>query len=167
MDIIIIAAMGERNRVIGRNNNLPWSCHLRPDLKFFMDQTMGSVVIMGRNTWDSLPAKARPLPGRQTIVVSSRSSESFPGALRVSSIHQALVLARESGVAEAFIAGGAQLYLDALPLADRILLTLVDEDPEGDVYFPEISEMAGFVETSREILPDFVPRLTFTEHRRV
>jgi dihydrofolate reductase len=124
----LIVAMA-RNRVIGRDGKLPW--HLSADLKRFRALTMGHHIIMGRKTWESI---GRPLPGRTSIVVTRNPSYVAAGATAVSSLAAALAAARED--TEVFVIGGAEVYRDALPLADRIYLTQLQADYAGDVYFP-------------------------------
>lgn len=134
-DIVVVAAHA-RNRVIGKDNQLCW--HLPEDLAHFKSITQGRPVVMGRKTWESLPAAFRPLPGRLNIVVSRQADYRLPdGVLRASSLSEAIGLA--GVVAEVCIIGGAQLYQEALPLADRLELTEVDVAPEGDAFFPELS----------------------------
>ena len=129
MRISIIVAMS-RNRVIGHRTRIPW--HLSEDLKRFKQLTLGHTLIMGRVTYESI---GRPLPGRVTIVVSRQPGYRPDGVLTAHSVEEALGLAKSE---EVFIAGGAQIYESALPLADRILLTLVEADYEGDAFFPAI-----------------------------
>lgn len=118
-----------RNRVIGRDNRLPW--RLPADLAYFKRVTMGHPVIMGRRTWESI---GRPLPGRQNIVVSRNRDYSAPGATLVGSLDDAWRAAGE--VEEACVIGGTSLFAEALPQADRIHLTEVEAEVEGDTYFP-------------------------------
>ena len=128
----LIAAVA-RNRVIGKDNQLLW--HLPGDMRYFRETTRGKTVIMGRRTWESLPEKFRPLPGRLNIVVSRNRDYSAPGATRAGSLEDAIGLA---GSSEAFIIGGAELYRQALPLANRLYLTEIASDFAGDTWFPEI-----------------------------
>lgn len=160
----IIVAMSERNRAIGRNNDLPWKDVMpvpNPDMRRFKQLTTGHPVIMGRRTWDSLPERFRPLPNRENIILSRRLRGKAPsGVWRVSDLKQALELAEEITTnEEVFIIGGAQVYAEALPLVDRLYLTLVDVDEEGDRFFPDYSGFSKVI--SREVVPDFAPRLTF------
>lgn len=135
MSLSLIVAM-DRNRVIGRDGDLPW--RQRADLQRFKRVTMGHAIIMGRKTWDSIQ---RLLPGRTTIIVTRQSPWSVDGALTAHSLEEAVRLAGEDG--EPFITGGAQLYQQALPLVDRLYLTRVDAEVEGDTYFPEL-DLAGW-----------------------
>ena len=128
--LTLIAAVA-RNGVIGRDNRLPW--HLPADLKHFKALTTGHAVIMGRKTWESLPEKFRPLPGRQNIVVTRKAGYAAAGANVVTSLADAVAAA---GGSDAVVIGGAELYVAALPLADRLQLTEIDADYEGDTWFP-------------------------------
>jgi len=129
MIISLIAAM-DRNRVIGIKNGLPW--HLPEDFKHFKSVTMGKPVIMGRKTYESI---GRPLPGRRNIVVST-SGFSIEGVDTVSSLEEALVLVAD--VDEVMVIGGASIYAQTLPLANRLYITHVNTEVEGDAWFPEI-----------------------------
>ena len=129
MAITIIAAIA-RNGVIGRDNRLIW--HIPRDLRRFKRLTMGHALIMGRKTFDSI---GRPLPGRRNIVITRQSNFAPDGVEVVHSLEQALALV---GDAPAFVIGGGEIYRQALPRAERLELTLVDADFEGDVRFPEI-----------------------------
>ena len=130
--VALVAAMSE-NRVIGRDNQLPW--HLPADLKFFKQLTSGHVIIMGRKTFESM---GKPLPDRTNIIVTRDRNYEAPGALVVGSLDEALQLRTEH--AEVFVLGGGELFRAAMPIADRIYLTLVHAHINGDVQFPEMSE---------------------------
>ena len=160
MTITIIAAMAD-NRVIGRNDSIPWD--LPEDRKRFRALTLGHPVIMGRRTWQSLPCQ---LDGR-TIFVLSRNREFTPSdCVPAGSLEEALALAAEAvGSDEIFIAGGGDLYRRALPLADRIFLTVVHQAIPGDVTFPDIPDDM-FAEASREELPG-PPAATFILLERI
>jgi dihydrofolate reductase len=119
------------NGVIGQDNHLPW--HLPADLQHFKSLTLGKPILMGRNTWESLPGI---LPGRRHIVVTRNQNYQAPGAEVVHSAEEALAAAK--GEPEIMIVGGSQFYAQMLPRADRLYLTLVDADVVGDVRFPEI-----------------------------
>ena len=146
MKLAVICAMS-KNRVIGRDNGLPW--HLPGDLKHFKETTLGSPIIMGRKTWDSI---GRPLPGRINIIVSRSSGIKSDGAKTFSSLPRALELAEKSlirgNAKEIFVIGGAELYREAFPLASRLYLTRVDSVIEGDTYLEGFNE-ADWVEVSR------------------
>ena len=130
MNISIIAAVSE-NRVIGREGQLPWN--LPADRAFFKRVTIGHAVIMGSRTFESIQ---RPLPKRTTIVVPRNRKFEAPGAVVVDSLDAALEVAADDD--EVFVAGGAELYREALPRADRLYLTVVHACVEGDAFFPEI-----------------------------
>ena len=131
-EIALIAAVA-RNGAIGRDNALLFN---EPaDQRHFRATTLGCPVIMGRKTWDSLPARFRPLPGRRNVVVSRNTALRADGAEVVPGLGQALV--RVADAPRAFVIGGAQLYAQALPLAHRLLLTEIDADLPGDSFFPK------------------------------
>jgi dihydrofolate reductase len=142
--LTLIAAVA-RNGTIGRDNALLWQ--LPEDLRHFRAVTTGHPVIMGRKTWDSLPARFRPLPGRRNIVVTRQPGWQAEGAEVAASPDIALALL--AGVPQAFVIGGAELYAATLPLADELLLTEIDRDFDGDVVFPPW-DRDTFVETRRE-----------------
>ena len=141
MRIALIVAMAE-NRVIGRNNQLPW--RIPADLRHFKALTLGKPVIMGRKTYESI---GRPLPGRDNIVVTADSGYQAEGCQVVHSVEQALEAA--GSCEEAMIIGGANLYRQTLENADRLYLTLVKAEPEGDTWFPEI-ELQQWREIERQ-----------------
>src|SRR5262245_744515 len=130
--LVLVCAMA-KNRVIGRGNTIPWD--LPEDRKHFVNVTRGHAIIMGRATWDSL---GRPLPKRRNIVVSRQPNLALEGAELANSLEQAIRLAREQD-AEPRVIGGGQLYEQALPLATRIYLTVLDDDIEGDSWFPALN----------------------------
>jgi dihydrofolate reductase len=142
--LALIAAV-PRNRAIGRGGELIF--HESEDQKHFRRVTLGCPVIMGRKTWDSLPPRFRPLPGRRNIVVTRNALWSSEGALRAGSLDEALKLA--AGAARVFVIGGAELYALALPRADELVLTEIDADLDGDTYFPDWPR-AQFRQTSSE-----------------
>lgn len=133
MPIISLVAALARDRTIGKDNQLLW--HLPEDMHHFRETTRGKPVIMGRKTWESLPAAFRPLPGRHNIVISRNPAYLAPGATLTASLEEAIAQAGDAG--EVFIIGGAELYQQALPLAHRLSLTEIDEDYDGDAFFPE------------------------------
>lgn len=138
--VTLIAAVA-RNGIIGADNAMPW--RLPEDLAFLRRTTLDHVVIMGRKTWQSLPPRFRPLPQRRNIVVSRDPGWRGDGAEHATSLQAALTLA--GNVDEVFVIGGAQLYAHALPAARRLLLTEIEQDFEGDAYFPAW-ECSAFVE---------------------
>ncbi len=131
--ILALIAAHARDRVIGIDNRMPW--HLPEDMKFFRETTRGKPVIMGRKTWESLPDAFRPLPGRLNIVVSRNAGYDAQGATVVGSLPDALSAAGNTDIV--FVMGGADLYRQALPMADRLYLTEIDADFAGDAHFPE------------------------------
>ena len=155
----LIAAVA-RNRVIGKDNQLLW--HLPEDMKHFREVTRGKPVIMGRKTWESLPEKFRPLPGRHNIVVSHNPNYSAPGATLADSLESAIRLAGFEN--ELFVIGGETLYRQALPQAHRLYLTEIDQDYEGDAFFPEVS-LHRWRESSRRVGGDGFSFVVY-EHRQ-
>jgi dihydrofolate reductase len=133
--ILTLIAAVARNGVIGLNNTLPW--RLAADLKHFKALTLGHTVIMGRKTWESLPGRFRPLPGRRNVVVTRNGSYHAEGATVATSLPAAI---SAGGSDETFVIGGAELYAAALPLADRLQLTEIEASFEGDTYFPSIDQ---------------------------
>ena len=132
------------NGVIGVNGTLPW--HLPEDLAHFKRTTLGCPVIMGRKTWDSLPPKFRPLPGRANIVVTRQPDWSETGAQRSSDLREALQLCEQA--ADVWVIGGAQLYALAEPLAHSAVVTEIEQNFEGDAFAPTLG--AAWHETARE-----------------
>jgi dihydrofolate reductase len=147
MDIVIIAAMAA-NRVIGRENSIPWS--IPEDLRFFKQKTFGHALIMGRKTYESL---GRPLPGRKNIVISRNRDLRIAECTVVADLPQALALCKDQE--KVFIIGGGQIFALGLLVANTIILSILDREVPGDITFPDFSGM-GFVETSTE-------RFTITE----
>lgn len=139
MKVTIVVARA-RNGVIGRDNGLPW--HLPEDLKHFKATTTGHAIVMGRRTFESI---GRPLPGRRTIVVTRDPHWSRPGCERAGSLREAIALAgtpcADPTIAtdELFVVGGAQLYAEALTLADRAIVTEIDIAPDGDARFEALA----------------------------
>jgi dihydrofolate reductase len=122
-----------RNGIIGIKGALPW--HLPEDMAHFKRTTMGCPVIMGRKTWDSLPAKFRPLPGRLNVVVTHQTGWHAEGATRADSLPQAIALCPQD--ADAWVIGGAEIYAQTLPLAATAVVTEIDADFDGDAYAPQ------------------------------
>jgi dihydrofolate reductase len=131
------------NGVIGKDNAMPW--HLPEDLAHFKRLTQGCPVIMGRKTWDSLPPRFRPLPGRSNIVVTRQSDWQADGAMRATSLPEALRLCGE--VADIWVIGGADIYRQAEPLAARAEVTEIAQDFDGDAYAPVLGP--AWQETAR------------------
>ena len=132
------------NGVIGQAGALPW--HLPEDLAHFKRTTLGCPVIMGRKTWDSLPPRFRPLPGRANIVVTRDAAWAAEGALVAHSLEAARALCPTNS--DAWVIGGAQIYAQALPVASRVVVTEIDQVFEGDAFAPELG--AEWRETQRE-----------------
>jgi dihydrofolate reductase len=140
--VSIIVAM-DRGRAIGKDNRLPW--HISEDLKRFKALTMGYPIIMGRKTFESI---GRVLPGRTNIVVTRQDSYAAPAGVKTAnSMEAAIVLARDAD--EVFVIGGREIYDEALPLAQRLYVTLVEGGFEGDTFFPSI-DTSVWRETARE-----------------
>lgn len=148
MTVSLIAAMSE-NRVIGRENGLPWK--LPDDLKRLKRLTMGHHVIMGRKTFDSIH---KALPGRINVVITRNLSFEANDVARASSLEDALRLAEASGDPEVFVAGGGEIFEQALPLADRIYLTLIHKHFDGDTFFPDFDRSVWTLATKEERLTD-------------
>jgi dihydrofolate reductase len=123
-----------RGGVIGNAGAIPW--HLPEDLAMFKELTMGSTVVMGRITWDSLPDRFRPLPGRTNVVVTRQDGWNADGATSAPSVAAAL----ESADGEVWVIGGAQIYAAAMPFADRLVVTEIDERYDGDCVAPPIDD---------------------------
>ncbi|MCW8926459.1 MAG: type 3 dihydrofolate reductase [Xanthomonadales bacterium] len=126
--LTLVAALG-RNRAIGLDGRMPW--HLPAELQHFKRTTMGKALVMGRKTWQAI---GRPLPGRQNIVVSRNPLLEVDGIEVAGSLREALQIANSQ---EVMVIGGGQLYEQAMPLADRMVLTLIDIEPEADTWFPD------------------------------
>ncbi|MBL7938957.1 MAG: dihydrofolate reductase [Flavobacteriales bacterium] len=137
MIVSAIAAVAQ-NGTIGNKGDLPW--HLPDDLKYFQRITKGHHVITGRKNYESIPAKYRPLKDRVNIVVTRNSGYVAPGALVVDSLNAGLEIAHLANESEAFIIGGGQIYREALTmrLVDRLYLTVVHADVQGDTHFPKL-----------------------------
>lgn len=146
MHVALIVAMA-RNRVIGRNNRLPW--YLPEELQYFRRATMGKPVVMGRRTHESI---GRALPGRANIVITRDGDWSAEGVAVVHSLEEALEQAERrsliDGAGECVVIGGAQIYAEALPRADRLYMTEVHADVDGDTFFPEL-DLSRWHEVSR------------------
>jgi dihydrofolate reductase len=145
--ISIIAAMTD-NRVIGRDNAIPW--HIPADMQRFRAITMGHPLIMGRKTFESI---GRPLPGRKTVILTRSPDYRAEGCAVVHGLGEALDECR--GADEVFICGGGEVFREAMPLASRIYLTVVHIDVEGDTYFPDIP--GEFAEAVRENIEGTIP----------
>ncbi|MFH2134641.1 MAG: dihydrofolate reductase [Pseudomonadota bacterium] len=160
MSISLIVAMA-RNRTIGVNNTLPWRCP--EDLKHFKTLTMGHHVIMGRKTFDSI---GKPLPGRTTVIVTRNTELKVEGCVVAHSLPEAIKLCANDE--EVFIVGGAEIYTQALPLADTLYITEIQQDVDGDAHFPAFDRNA-WQETAREVRSQTEPQALqyhFVTYRR-
>jgi dihydrofolate reductase len=144
--ITLIVAMAA-NRVIGRDNALPW--RLPADLRRFKAVTMGHTLVMGRKTYESI---GRPLPGRRTVVITRRTDWRPEGVSIVHSLEEALAAA--SAETEVFVAGGGEIFREALPLADRIHLTRIEAEVPGDTTFPDFDPTAWKIVDEEHHEPD-------------
>lgn len=150
-----------RNGVIGRANTLPW--HLPEDLAHFKRLTLGCPVLMGRKTWESLPPRFRPLPGRLNVVLSRQSDWHENGAQRFSDLHSALDFLQHAD--EIWVVGGAQLYAQALPLAQRVVVTEIDADFDGDAFAPTLDASWREVQRQRHTSASGLPYAFVTYER--
>ena len=153
------------NGIIGKDNTLPW--HLPEDMAHFKRMTAGSPVVMGRKTWDSLPPRFRPLPGRTNIVVTRQANWSAPGARRAGSLREALAIGGHvAATGEIWVIGGAQIYAEAAPLAQRAVVTEIDRAFDGDAHAPVLGN--GWREVAREphVSENGLP-FSFTTYERV
>ena len=147
MQVSVIVAVGQ-NGAIGKDGRVPW--HLRSDLQRFKRTTMGHHLIVGRRTWEGI---GRALPGRQMVVITRDEAYSVPEGVQIAhSLDEALAISYAAGDDEAFVAGGAQIYALAMPLATRLYLTEVQASPEADAWFPEWDRVA-WVERSCDDYP--------------
>jgi dihydrofolate reductase len=145
-EIVLIAAVA-KNRVIGHDNQLIWN--IPEDMAHFKALTLGHAVLMGRKTWESLPERFRPLPGRRNIVISRQADYAAPGAETATALDQGIALAADAD--QLFIIGGAEIYAQAIGLADRLEITEVDQEPAGDAWFPEIDASRWSCQASEEL----------------
>lgn len=145
MTVSLIAAIAQ-NRTIGKNNDLPW--HLPDDMKYFMQTTKGHHCIMGRKNYDSIPEKFKPLPNRTNIVVTRQRDFKAPNCVVVNSIDKGIEIARHANETEVFIIGGAEIYQQSLSYADRLYLTEIKAEIQGDTFFPAFDH-AQWKEVSR------------------
>lgn len=135
MTISIIAAVASNN-IIGRDNKLPW--HMPADLKWFKKLTMGHHVLMGRKTFEEF---RKPLPGRVNVVITRNPNWSADGVAIARSVDEAISKAEAAGDAEIFIIGGAEIFAQVLHRADRMYITRIHAEPEGDTFFPEFDDV--------------------------
>ncbi len=140
--IILLVAMAE-NRVIGKNNTIPW--HIPEEVAHFKRTTMGHALVMGRKTYDSI---GRPLPGRSNIVISSQPDLKIEGCIMAKSLQEALNIAKDRHE-KIFVIGGGEIFKQSMVLADSIYLSIIHREIPGDVFFPDFSE-SEFVKTFSE-----------------
>jgi dihydrofolate reductase len=159
--VTLIAAIAH-DGVIGRDGGVPW--HLPADMTRFKELTTGHAVVMGRKTWDSLPDRFRPLPGRRNIVLTRNPEWVAAGAERVDSIREALVLLADEE--HVYVIGGAGIYAAALPYADEFAITDVDLAVDGDTHFPPWERRAYDLVAREEHVADDGTRFAFTTYRR-
>jgi dihydrofolate reductase len=162
--VIALIAAVSRNQVIGHDNALLWN--IPEDMQFFRRTTSGCPVIMGRKTWESLPERFRPLPGRRNVVISRQPGFEAPGADVAHSMSEALGLVQDT--AKVFVIGGAQIYEAAMSEADELLLTEVDRDYPGDTAFPAWDRQL-FEEVQRQTVRAAAPNdfnISFVTYRR-
>lgn len=131
--ILSLLVAADENNVIGKDNQLPW--HLPNDLKYFKNQTWGMPILMGRKTFESI---GKPLPGRKSIIITRNKSWKHEGVTVVHSTEEAIGKAREFGVKEIFVIGGAEIFTTSFEKAERIYLTRIHHSFEGDAFFPSV-----------------------------
>lgn len=159
MNIILIAAVGS-NGEMGHNNELLW--HLPGDLPRFKDMTMGSPIIMGRKTFDSI---GRALPGRLNIVLTANEQWQADGVTVADSLEKAIALAKETETEKAFVIGGGQIYKLFLPYASSLEMTEVNDAPLADTFFPNFSKI-DFIETARSSNNDNQPTFDYVTYKK-
>ena len=142
--ILSLLVAAAENNVIGKDNQLPW--HLPNDLKYFKNLTWGMPILMGRKTFESI---GKPLPGRKSIVITRNKDWQHENVTTVHSIEEAVQNATALGVKEVFVIGGAEIFKTSLATANRIYLTRIHQEFEGDVYFPELSAAEWQLMSSR------------------
>jgi dihydrofolate reductase len=146
MTILSLIAAHAKNRVIGKDNAMPW--HLPADLAYFKKVTLGKPIIMGRKTYESI---GRPLPGRMNIIISRDPSYQVQGCETVTSVEQALLLIQ--AVDEVMVIGGGSIYEHCLPFADKLYITHIDAEIEGDTYFPFYDTDHDWQKIASELYP--------------
>jgi dihydrofolate reductase len=147
--IISFAVAASENNVIGKDNQLLWS--LPNDMKFFKNTTWGFPVIMGRKTFESL---GKPLAGRTNIVITRQQDYKADGVIVVSGLQEAMKAAEATDAREAFVIGGGEIFRQALPIAEKIVLTRVHAVFEGDAFFPELDPKEWEMEWHQDFEPD-------------
>lgn len=157
--IISLVVAVSKNYCIGKDNQLLW--HLPVDMAYFKELTMGGTVLMGRKTYFSIPEKFRPLPNRNNIVVSKNlhfidnlKNQFHPQLFAAHSIEEALEISLKLGTIELFIIGGAEIYQQTFSIADRLYVTHVDAEIEGDAHFPEVNSKEWLTVDEKVVLKD-------------
>lgn len=159
MEKVIVAAVSE-NSVIGKDGSIPW--HYSEDMKHFRSLTIGHPVVMGSNTYRSLPSDYRPLPGRTNIVLTRSQLDAAESVKQANSLEEAWQLAREAGGGDkVFVIGGASVYRQVLPDADRMVMTEVHQEVDGDTFFPDWNR-----EDWTEVDRDDRGELSFVEYKK-
>jgi dihydrofolate reductase len=148
--IISLIVAASTNNAIGKNNQLLW--HLPNDLKFFKNTTWAMPVVMGRKTFESLGGK--PLNGRLNIIITRQKDWQHEGVVSVTSLEDAIFLATERDYKELFVAGGGEIYQQSLAKADKVYLTRVHAEIDGDTFFPVIDESKWFLKTNQDFTTD-------------
>lgn len=162
MEVALIYARAA-NGTIGKGGSMPW--HLPEDLAHFKALTQGAPVLMGRKTWDSLPERFRPLPGRLNIVITRQQDWHQNTMQRACSLRDALSLAEQTGSPIAWVIGGAQILAEALPLAHRVELTDIKQDFEGDTFMPDLGP-EWVLATSTDLVSSQGLPLSFARYER-
>lgn len=155
--MIALVVAASENNVIGDNGNLPW--HLPKDLKFFKDLTWGMVIIMGRKTYE---ANEKPLPGRVNVVMTSKADWEREGVLVAHTVNEALRIAKSTNCKDYYVIGGGEIYKEFLPITDRIYMTRVHAEVEGDAFFPEFSTNEFHLVSSKRHEKDEKHQFSFT-----
>ena len=148
--IISLIVAASSNNAIGKNNQLLW--HLPNDLRFFKNTTWAMPVVMGRKTFESLGNK--PLPGRMNIIITRQTDWKAEGVVAVHSLHDAILLAKSYNYKELFVAGGGEIYHHAIAIADKVYLTRVQTEIDGDTFFPELNTAQWQIKTNLEFAAD-------------
>ena len=148
--IVSMIAAATENRVIGRENDLPWN--LPDDMQHFVSKTKGHFVLMGRKNYESIPERFRPLPNRPNVIITRQRDYQAEGCHIVHSLSEGLRMAEQEGESEAFIIGGGEIYTLGLPFAHRLYLTEIHTSLDGDAHFPDFTDQ-GWEEVSREHHP--------------
>lgn len=158
MIISLIAAI-DKNRVIGAGGALPW--RLPEDLRFFSRTTMGHCIVTGRKNYESIPQKFRPLPGRHNIIVTRNPGYHAPGTTVVPSVEEAIAFAQKRNESELFIIGGGEIFEQTIGMADRLYITHVDAQLDGDTFFPEFDPKQWHAEELMRYSADDVHNFDF------